>query len=465
MLCIARIDVNNFFAILGGLSTKMKYMRKLALHWKIIIGMILGVLFGFIAVQFDGGDKYVTYYIKPFGTIFINLLKLIAVPLIIVSLIKGISDLKDISKLSTMGGRTIGIYLMTTVFAVVIGLVLVNTIKPGKWMNKETMEKLRQDYAANADEQIAQAKTQEKRKEEVGPLLPLIELVPDNIFKSLSENKMMLQVIFFVIFMGIGMILIPPEKAKPVKDFFDGLNEVILKLIDLIMLTAPFGVFALLAALIADAPSVDIIFGLFGYSITLLAGLAFLIFVFYPLIVVNFTGRSYTSFFSGISPAQLVAFSTSSSAATLPVTMERVEEHLGVDKEVASFVLPIGATVNMDGTSCYQAVAAVFIAQAFGMELSLGAQIGIIVTATLASIGSAAVPSAGLVMLVIVLGQAGIPEAGLALIFAVDRPLDMCRTVVNITGDATVSMLVAKSVGKLGEPKVKEWDDHYHKKQ
>jgi Na+/H+-dicarboxylate symporter len=328
-------------------------------------------------------------------------------------------------------------------------------------MNQDTMESLKVEYAGNALDKINEAKAQEAMKDEVGPLLPLIDLVPDNIFQALTQNKMMLQVIFFVIFLGIGMILIPSEKAAPVKAFFDGLNEVILKLIDLIMLGAPYGVFALLAALIAEAPSVDILFGLFGYSITLLAGLAILIFGIYPILVMYFTGRSYVSFFQGIMPAQLVAFSTSSSAATLPVTMERVEEHLGVDEEVASFVLPIGATINMDGTSCYQAVAAVFIAQAFGMDLSIGAQLGIIVTATLASIGSAAVPSAGLVMLVIVLGQAGIPEAGLALIFAVDRPLDMCRTVVNITGDATVAMLVAKSVDKLGDPQVKEWDDHY----
>ncbi|MEL7021323.1 MAG: dicarboxylate/amino acid:cation symporter, partial [Bacteroidota bacterium] len=192
-----------------------------------------------------------------------------------------------------------------------------------------------------------------------------------------------------------------------------------------------------------------------------LLGLIILVFLVYPMAVKLFTGRSYRFFFKGISPAQLLAFSTSSSAATLPVTMERVEEHLGVEEEVTSFVLPIGATINMDGTSLYQAVAAVFIAQSFGMELSLSSQLGIIATATLASIGSAAVPGAGMVMLVIVLGQAGIPEAGLALIFAVDRPLDMCRTVANVTGDATVSMLVAKSVDKLGAPDVKDWDDHY----
>src|SRR5690606_22782126 len=240
---------------------------------------------------------------------------------------------------------------------------------------------------------------------------------------------------------------------------FDGLNAVILKLIDLIMLAAPVGVFALLAALVVETPSWDIFLALLKYSLCVVGGLAIMLFVFYPSLVYFFAQRGYFFFLSGISPAQLLAFSTSSSAATLPVTMERVEEHLGVDDEVASFVLPIGATVNMDGTSLYQAVAAVFIAQTFGMDLSLGAQLGIIVTATLASIGSAAVPGAGMVMLVIVLAQAGIPEVGLALIFAIDRPLDMCRTTINVTGDATVSMIVAKTLGKLGPPVEQKWDD------
>ena len=272
----------------------------------------------------------------------------------------------------------------------------------------------------------------------------------------------MLQVIFFAIFFGIGLILIPEEQASPVKKFFDGFNEVILKLIDLIMLAAPFGVFALLAALVVESPSLDLFKALAWYAFCVVLGLTLMLGV-YLLLVWVFTKTSPSTFMKGMSPAQLLAFSTSSSAATLPVTMERVEEHLGVDEEVTSFVLPIGATINMDGTSLYQAIAAVFIAQAFGMDLSLSAQLGIIVTATLASIGSAAVPGAGMVMLVIVLAQAGIPEAGLALIFAVDRPLDMCRTVINVSGDAAVSMMVAKSVGKLGKPKVKNWDDNYNK--
>ena len=434
-------------------------MKKLALHWQILIGMFAGVVLGVLLSFTDWGPQLIKDWIKPFGTIFINLLKLIAMPLILASLIKGVSDLKDISKLSAMGGRTIGIYLFTTILAVILGLVLVNTIQPGKSIQEETRQELMMAYEDNASEKRAAA----AKQREAGPLQPLVDIVPDNIFKATTNNRNMLQVIFFAVFFGIGLILIPSEKAAPVKAFFDAFNEVILKLIDLIMLAAPYGVFALLAALVVESPSLDLFQALGMYAITLLIGL-FLMIVVYTILVRLVTGKTPSFFLNGIAPAQLLAFSTSSSAATLPVTMERVEEHLGVDEEVASFVLPIGATINMDGTSVYQAVAAVFIAQAFGLDLTLGTQLGIILTATLASIGAAAVPGAGMVMLVIVLGQAGIPEAGLALIFAIDRPLDMCRTITNVTGDAAVSMMVAKSVGKLKEePVEKQWDDHYPK--
>ena len=424
-------------------------MKKIALHWKILIGMGFGVLFGLIFSFIPNGGLFISDYIKPFGTIFKNLLKLIAVPLILASLIKGISDLKDISKLSKMGGRTIITYLITTLTAVTIGLVLVNLIQPGKSISVETRNELVEAYASDTQaKQEAAAKQQQS-----GPLQALIDVVPSNIFLAASNNRNMLQVIFFALFFGIGMILLSEKKVKPVKKFFDSFNEIILKLIDLIMLAAPYGVFALLAALVVEAPSLELFQALALYAITLLLGLAVMIFV-YVIIVRVITNRKVSFFMRGIAPAQLLAFSTSSSAATLPVTMECVEDNLGVDEEVASFVLPIGATINMDGTSVYQGVAAVFIAQAFGLDLSLSAQLGIVLTATLASIGTAAVPSAGIVMLVIVLAQAGIPEAGLALIFAIDRPLDMCRTIVNVTGDAAVSMIVGKSIGKLKDPPV-----------
>ena len=347
-----------------------------------------------------------------------------------------------------MGGRTIVIYIITTVIAVSIGLVLVNIVKPGNSISDKTRTELVEGYSNNT----TKYKEEATKQKESGPLQALIDLVPQNIFSAATSNRNMLQVIFFAVFFGIALILIPEDKGKTVKSFFDGLNEVILKMVDLIMLAAPYGVFALLAALIAESPSLDLFKALGWYALTVLLGLALMI-VIYNIFVLVFTKKRPNFFMKAISPAQLLAFSTSSSAATLPVTMERVTDHIGVEEEVASFVLPIGATINMDGTSLYQAVAAVFIAQAFGMDLSFGTQLGIIATATLASIGSAAVPGAGMVMLVGVLGYARIPEAGLALIFAVDRPLDMCRTVVNVTGDASVSMLVASSVGKLGEPK------------
>jgi len=423
-------------------------MKKLALHWKILIGMILGLLFG-LWMKNLGLNEFVVDWIKPFGTIFINLLKMIAVPLIIVSLIVGLSDLKDISKLSKLGGRTVLIYLFTTVTAVSIGLVLANLIKPGRFINAESRESLLESFSGDATQKIQLAEISKNN----GPLQPLIDIVPENVFKAMGDNGSMLQVILFAILIGIGLILIEEEKSKPVVAFFKGLNAVILKIIDVIMMSAPLGVFALMASLIVEIPDFSTLGALGIYGLTVLLGLILMTFIFYPTLLMVFAKVNPISFFKAIAPAQLLAFSTSSSAATLPVTMECVTKGVGVDEEVSSFVLPLGATVNMDGTSLYQAVAAIFIAQAMlPQALDLQTQLMIVVTATLASIGSAAVPSAGMVMLVIVLGQAGIPEAGLALIFAIDRPLDMCRTVVNITSDSTVATLVAKSVGKLNQP-------------
>lgn len=437
---------------------------KLALHWKIIIGMVLGIVFGFFMNTIDGGKDFVMDWIKPFGTIFINLLKLIAVPLILASLIKGISDLKDISKIKAMGLRTISIYMGTTIIAIVIGLTIVNTLKPGVGMPQDTIEKIKNTYQGSADIMISKANMQK----ETGPLQPLVDVFPSNIFSAVAKPEM-LQVIFFAMFVGICLLLIPKKKAKPLIRFFDSLNEVVMKMVDLIMLFAPYAVFALLANVIIAFDDTEILVKLLFYAGCVLLGLALMI-CFYLLLIYIYTKKSPMWFLSRFSPAQLLAFSTSSSAATLPVTMERVEEHLGVDKEVSGFVLPVGATVNMDGTSLYQGIAAVFIMQVIWPEgLTFTNQLVIVATALLASIGSAAIPSAGMVMLVIVLESIGFPKEllpiGLALIFAVDRPLDMCRTVVNVTGDATVSMLVAKSLGKLKDPKPKEWDDNYPKKK
>ena len=422
----------------------------MALHWKILIGMVSGVLFGVLMLNINGGDLFVNNWVKPLGTIFVKLLKLIAIPLILASLIKGISDLKDISKFKTIGSKTIITYIVTTVVAISIGLILVNVINPGSGISSETVERLTATYSESSGVQskLAEANNQIQSS----PLQFLVDTVPDNAFKAMSNNSLMLQVIFFTIFLGISMLLIGEEKSKPLKSFFDSLNYVVLKMVDLIMKTAPYAVFALLASVITSSNDPDLLLALLKYSGVVCLGL-FIMILFYSTVVYFFTNSNPLVFLKKISPAQLLAFSTSSSAATLPLTMDRVENHIGVDKEVSSFVLPVGATINMDGTSLYQAVAAVFIAQALEFDLTLADQLIIVLTALLASIGSAAVPGAGMVMLVIVLESIGFPSdklaIGLALIFAVDRPLDMCRTVVNVTGDAAVSMIVGRSVGKF----------------
>ncbi len=426
-------------------------MKKLALHWQILIGMFLGIIYGLLASN-AGLANFTSDWIAPFGTIFINMLKMIAVPLVLISLINGVSGLKDISQLSSMGGKTIGIYLVTTVLAVSIGLLAVNLIKPGKSFSQETRDQM----VVENQQKASQVEQSAKAQKESGPLQFLVEMVPSNIFNSASDNGNMLQVIFFTLLFGIALIMVPDQsKVEGIKNFFDGANEVILKMVDVIMLYAPIGVFALLGNIMVDlagdnpSAALEILKGLAIYSITVILGLAIMVFVVYPLFLKFYAKFSYKKFFQGLAPAQLLAFSTSSSAATLPLTMERCEEKLGVSKKVASFVLPLGATINMDGTSCYQAIAAVFIAQVYGMELGLSAQLTIVLTATLASIGSAAVPGAGIIMLAIVLGAVGVPLEGISLIFAVDRPLDMCRTVVNVTGDATVATIVAYTEGEL----------------
>ena len=420
---------------------------------------MLGVIFGLIVSNLGVGKSFVVNWIKPVGSIFIKLLKLIAIPLIIASLIKGISDLKDISKFSKIGTRTLLLYICSTVIAVTIGLLLVNIVQPGNSISPETVAELSEAYNTKAGARVESAFAQK----DTGPLKFIEDMVPDNIFGAASSNSNMLQVIFFTIFFGISLLLVREEQSRPLREFFNSLNEVIMKMIDLIMLMAPYAVFALLATLIVETTNPDIFIALAKYAITVIMGLLTMLGI-YVTVVKLYTGRSPMSFLKGISPAQLLAFSTSSSAATLPVTMERVEEHLGVNKEVTSFVCPVGATINMDGTSLYQAVAAVFICQSLNYGLTIPDQLTIVLTATLASIGSAAVPGAGMVMLVIVLDSLGVSRetlmVGLAMIFAIDRPLDMLRTVINVTGDATVSMIVGKSQGQLVDPEAKNWDDN-----
>jgi Na+/H+-dicarboxylate symporter len=380
-------------------------------------------------------------------------LKLIAVPLVLASLVVGVSSLNDMTKLSRMGGKTIGIYLITTVLAITIGLTIVNIMQPGKTLPQETRTTLMESYSENLegrDEAAQELKDQ-------SPLQFFVDIVPVNVVGATSDNSNMLQVVFIAIILGIGIINIPVQKGETLINFFDALNDVIIKIVDLIMKTAPYGVFALMATVIVDLAGDDIsqalvlLRALGWYCLAVLFGLLLHVFIVYFSLFKVFSKMKLSSFLKAIRPAILLGFSTSSSAATLPVTMERVEKNLGVDEEVASFVLPVGATINMDGTSLYQAVAAVFIAQALGLDLTILQQLTIVITATLASIGAAGVPGAGIIMLVIVLQAVQVPVEGIGLILGVDRILDMCRTAVNITGDAAVSVAVASSEGMLGE--------------
>lgn len=472
-------------------------MKRIPLHWKIIVGLILGIIWAILSSKM-GWSAFTINWIAPFGTIFINLLKLIAVPLVLVSIISGVANIGDPSSLGRMGGKTLLAYLLTTLFAVGLGLALVNSIKPGAlvdeqsridnrisyeiWASSEGREikdginylqdpkffERAQRISELSKSELKDASVNEKVKTaaetlEVSPLQPLIDIVPENLFFSLSDNGLMLQIIFFGIFFGICLLLIPNEKAQPVKAFMDSAMEVFLKMVDLVMQAAPFFVFALLAGVVSKMAGDDIskvfeIFkGLSWYSLTVFLGLMIMIFIVYPGVFKIFVRKiPYRGFFKAIASAQTLAFSTSSSAATLPVTMECVEENLGVDQKITSFVLPIGATVNMDGTCLYQAVAVVFLAQLHMIDLTFGQQLTIVLTATLASIGSAAVPSAGLVMLIIVLESVGLNPAWIAIIFPVDRILDMFRTIVNVTGDITVSAVIAEGEGLLDYPGEKD---------
>jgi Na+/H+-dicarboxylate symporter len=470
-------------------------MKKLALHWKIIIGLVFGIIWALLSSQL-GWSEFTIDWIAPFGKIFINLLKLIAVPLVLVSIISGVANIGDPKSLGRMGGKTLLAYLVTTLFAVSLGLLMVNTIKPGKLIDEQSRIDNRISYEIWAaseghevkdginylqdpafferaqkitdlskgelkDASVAEKMETAQKAKETTPLQPLVDMVPENFFFSLTDNGLMLQIIFFGIFFGVCLLLIPNEKSKPVTDFMDSAMEVFLKMVDLVMQAAPFFVFALLAGVVSKMAGDDIgkvyeIFkGLSWYSLTVFVGLMLMIFIIYPLLMKFFVKKvPYKGFFKAMAPAQTLAFSTSSSAATLPVTMECVEENLGVDKKITSFVLPIGATVNMDGTCLYQAVAVVFLAQLHMIDLTIGQQLTIVLTATLASIGSAAVPSAGLVMLIIVLESVGLNPAWIAIIFPVDRILDMFRTVVNVTGDATVCSIIATGEGMMDyEPK------------
>lgn len=466
-------------------------MKKLPLHVKIIIGLVLGIVYAFISSAL-GWNTFTINWIDPFGQVFIRLLKFIAVPLVLFSIIDGVSSLNDTSSLGRMGAKTLGLYLISTVTAITVGLLIVNFVSPGShiddsqriknrlsyeiwaqntgvevkdgknYLNNPQYKDLTDELMASGELEAAQETVEDKvavakKQKSEPPLQFIIDMVPENIILSVSNNALMLQVIFFAIFFGITLAVVPDDKGAPLKRFISAINEVFLRMVDTIMKAAPFFVFALLAGVVAKMASspaevFEIFKSLGSYTITVLVGLGFMIFGFYPVVARTFIKKlTYKKFFKKLSPAQFLAFSTSSSAATLPVTMECVEDNLGVSKNVSSFVLPIGATVNMDGTSLYLAIATVFLAQLHYVDLSLAQQLTIVLTATMGSIGTAAVPGASLVMLIIIMQTVGLNPAWVAIIFPVDRILDMTRTVANISGDATVATLVASSEGELAE--------------
>ena len=427
-------------------------MRKIALHWQIIIGLILGLVYGIISTKLGWGI-FTFNWIAPFGVIFINLLKLIAVPLVLSSLISGVASLSDMNKLSRIGGKTIAIYIFTTAVAVSIGLISVNTLRPGDKIPSDMKIKLQSQY----NNEVNKKSNNINEIKERGPLQPLVDMIPSNFFLSASNNRNMLQVVFIAIFIGIGIVKTPKNKGQPIKDFFQSLSEIVVKLVDFIMVMAPIGVFSLIAQTInkiaGNNPNqiLELLGALAYYMFAVIIGLIAHALLTYNGLIKLFTNMSIKKFYKGIAPAQLLAFSTSSSGATLPVTMERCEEELGVSDEVSSFVLPLGATINMDGTALYQAVAAVFIAQTMGLSLGLEKQLIIILTTVLASIGTAAVPGAGIIMLVIILESINVPSQGIALILGVDRILDMIRTSINVTGDASVAVIISGLENKFSK--------------
>ena len=400
--------------------------------------MGLGLGFGFLALALHW-ESFVHDWVAPWGTIFMRLLKLIAVPLVLVSLIMGVVKLKDIRNLSRIGVKTILIYICTTIIAVSIGLGMVSLIKPGKTFPKDRQTEFVERY----QQTVTERELQMQQVKDESPLQFFVDMVPENVFQALGDNSKMLQIIFFALLFGVALVVVGPSKVPSVVRFFQQLNLVLLKIIDFIMAFAPIGVFALMAALIVDYAGDAGIFSALGlYALTVALALAVIIVFIYPFIMRVFGKRTVKQFFNAAAPVQMLAFTTSSSAATLPLTMERTQKHLGVSEEVSSFVLPVGVTINMDGTSCYQAVAAVFLAQVLGLDLTFGQMLLILATATISSIGTPGIPGGSIVMLMIVLDSVGIPIEGLALILGIDRPLDMLRTMVNVTGDMTVSCVV-----------------------
>lgn len=414
--------------------------KKKSLSVNILIGFFLGIFVGFLAI-YAGFSHYVIQWIYPLGEIFISLLKFIAIPIVFISVLGGIINFSDIKGFSNIARKTVIVYLFTTIFAISIGFLLVKTIKPGEMMDREAVEQLQKhkldDYIPIGDEDSM-------KNRDIGSILK--DIVPENFFKSMSDNTKVLQIIFMAVFFGIIILKLPNEKTNILKTFINQLNEVVLKYVEIVMQAAPVGVFALMAGMIVNfGGELSIAKALGMYILTVALGLFLFLILFYPLFIHLFTTLNFRDFFKTMYPVQLLAFSSSSSAVTFPVTKRQVETGLGISEKVTSFVLPLGMTINMDGTSLYQTVAALFIAQIYGIELSLMQQFFLVFVALLSSIGTPAIPGGSIVVLVFILSSMGLPPEGLVLILGVDRPLDMLRTVVNVTGDAFVCCFIDKN--------------------
>jgi proton glutamate symport protein len=409
-------------------------MRRIPLPAKILLGFLAGALWGLLHPAM-GLEEFTAAWIAPLGTLFLNLLKLVALPLVVVSLLEGIATVGSLSRLSRLGGLTLGYYLLSTVVAILIGIGVASALRPGALVSPEQRARLQEQFQRSLAERQKLAEQLQHRS----PLQSLVELVPENLLQAAQDNRRMLQVIVATVLMGMALALVPAERSAPLRSLLQALLEVLLKLVELVMRVAPVGVFALLASLKLEW---SLLSALGMYSGSVLIGLAMLLLFVYPLAVRLLGGLPVRTFYRALLPAQVVAFSTSSSAATLPTTMEVCRRGLGLREDVVGFVLPLGATVNMDGTSLYQAVATLFVAQLSGVELGSAELLALVGMATAASIGAAPVPGAGVIMLMVMLSNLGLPQEGLALILGVDRLLDMSRTVVNVTSDAVACAIV-----------------------
>ena len=389
------------------------------------------------------GDTLISW-LQPIGKLFLRLIRMVIVPLVFASLLVGVASLGDVRKLGRLGGKTLGLYLATTAIAVTIGLICANIIQPGNFVGEADRVSLLAQFQSAAGSRVSAA------AEAPSTTDTILSIIPTNPAASMTEGDM-LQIIFFALVFGIALTLLGPGEAAPVVTFFDKIQQAMIVLIQLVMELAPFGVAALVAEVIGLS-GFSVLQALLVYGLTVVIGLAIHAVLIYGGLVQVLAKVSLLTFMRAIRQAQLIAFSTSSSSATLPVSLRCAQERLGISSPVASFVLPLGSTVNMDGTAMYQGVAAVFIAQVFQLDLSLQAQLSIVLTATMASIGAAGVPGAGMITLALVLTTIGVPMAGLALILGIDRILDMCRTAVNVTGDLAVTAVVAKSEGEELNP-------------